>query len=254
MKRHYSLGRIAGIPIEVDASWFLVLGLVTWTLARNYFPSQLQGVPGWMYWPMGLVAASLLFTCVLLHELGHSLVARVAGIPVARVRLFLFGGVAQMGGHPHRPLIELWVALAGPAVSIALAALCAWLSMQMRPATMASAMSLVILRYLAVVNMALLLFNLLPGFPLDGGRALRAVLWAWFKDIVRATKIVTMLGQGLGLALIGLGILNAIRGQWLGGFWYVMLGAFLRDAAIASYQDVLMRQTLTDTLVRPSPN
>lgn len=254
MRRHYSLGRVAGIPIELDASWFLVLGLVTWTLSRGYFPSQLQGVPWGLYWVMGLVSASLLFACVLLHELGHSLVAKWAGIPVMRVRLFLFGGVAQIGGRPHRPLTEFLVALAGPVVSIVLAALCAWLSQQMRAATVASAMSLVILRYLAVVNMALVLFNLLPGFPLDGGRVLRAVLWAWYQDVVRATKIVTLLGQGLGLALIGLGILAGIRGQWLGGFWYVMLGVFLRDAAAASYQDVLLRQTLAETLVRPSPN
>jgi Zn-dependent protease len=254
MKRSYSLGRIAGIPIELDPSWFLVLGMVTWTLSRGYFPSQLQGIAWWRYWMMGLLSASLLFTCVLLHELGHSLVAKWAGIPVLRVRLFLFGGVAQIGGHPHTPWIEFLVALAGPLVSIVLAGLCAWLSQQMRAATLASAMSLVILRYLAVVNMALLLFNLLPGFPLDGGRALRAVLWAWFKDVVRATKIVTLLGQGLGLALMGLGILTVIRGQWLGGAWYVLLGVFLRDAAAASYQDLVMRQTLTETLVRPSPH
>lgn len=250
MTRRIPLGRVCGIPIELDASWFIILALVTWTLARGYFPDQLHGASQRLYWLMGGLAAVLLFGCVLLHELGHSLMAKRAGIPVTRVTLFLFGGVAQIGGYPRRPLIELVVALAGPAVSIVLAALCWWGSHLLHPGGPLTLITIVILRYLAMVNTALLVFNLLPGFPLDGGRTLRAVLWAWSGDLVRATRITTALGQALGLGLLALGAWALLQGRWIGGLWYVLLGLFLRDAALASYREAIIRQAMSGSLLR----
>lgn len=250
MTRRVALGRVCGIPIELDASWFIILALVTWTLARGYFPDQIQGASQRLYWLMGGISAVLLFGCVLLHELGHSFMAKRAGIPVTRVTLFLFGGVAQIGGHPRRPLIELVIALAGPVVSIVLATLCWWGSHLLHPSSPPGLITIVILRYLAMVNTALLVFNLLPGFPLDGGRTLRAILWAWSGDLVRATRITTVLGQGLGLGLLALGAWAILQGRWIGGLWYVVLGLFLRNAALASYREAIIRQTMSESLLR----
>ena len=242
MTRRIALGRLFGIPIYLDTSWFVVLGLVTWTLATRYFPFQVRGLSVPIYWCMGGLAAVLLFVCVLLHELGHSLIAKREGIPVNRVTLFLFGGVAQIASSPTRPLVELKVALAGPLVSIAIAALCAWGSSRIPLDTPTHAIAFAIARYLAVVNIAILVFNLLPGFPLDGGRVLRAALWAWSGDLLKATRITSTLGSAMGFCLLGLGLWAIFRGQWIGGIWYTCLGFFLRDAARVSYQEVLMRR------------
>ena len=240
---------MAGIPIFLDPSWFVVLVLVTWTLGARVFPSQLNGLLPAAYWGMGLAAALLLFACVLLHELSHALVARAFGIPVNRITLFIFGGVAQLGRESRQPSVELLVALAGPVASGALAAAGWWgagiLAAQLpspsatSPAQVAGLIGFVILKYLTMVNVAILVFNLLPGFPLDGGRVLRALLWAWLHDWSRATKIASTLGSGLAVALWALGVGAIIRGQWVGGMWYVLLGMFLWDAARASFQAAL---------------
>ena len=240
--RRLELGRVVGIPISVDAGWLIVLSLVTWTLATRYFPGQIASLTPAAYWGIGLAAAVLLFLCVLLHELGHSLVARLAGIPVSRITLFIFGGVAHIASESRRPLVELSVALAGPVVSAGLGGLCRWGAGLISPQTPPALAGVAILRYLAVVNMAILVFNLLPGFPLDGGRVLRAVLWAVMGDLRKATRIASALGSALGLGLIVLGAYAIFRGGALNGLWYVLLGWFLRDAAHASYQDVLLRQ------------
>jgi len=242
MMRCIVLGRLFGIPIHLDTSWFVILGLVTWTLATRYFPFQVRGLSVPMSWLMGGLAAVLLFVCVLLHELGHSLIAKREGIPVNRVTLFLFGGVAQIASSPTRPLVELKVALAGPLVSIAIAALCAWGSSRIPLETTPHIIAFVIARYLAVVNLAILVFNMLPGFPLDGGRVLRAALWAWSGDFLKATRVTSTLGSALGFGLLGLGLWAVFRGQWIGGIWYACLGFFLRDAALVSSREVLMRR------------
>lgn len=249
MQRPFELGRVAGIPIFLDPSWFVILALVTWTLGARVFPSQLSGLPPPAYWGMGLASALLLFTCVLLHELSHALVARAFGTPVNRITLFIFGGVAQLGRESRRPMVELLVALAGPAASGVLAAGGWWgagiLAAQLPsltatgPVQAAGLIGLVILKYLAMVNVAVIAFNLLPGFPLDGGRVLRALLWAWLKDWSKATKIASTLGSGLAVALWALGVTAIVRGRWVGGMWYVLLGVFLWDAARASFQAAL---------------
>jgi len=239
--RRFELGRVLGIPIEVDASWLLVLALVTWTLSRHHFPAELPQLPSAAHWLIGLTAALLLFTCVLLHELGHCVVARMAGIPVSRVTLFIFGGVAHIAHDPRRPLVELRIALAGPLVSAGIALLARTLAAAIPLGGTSSLIGAALLRYLAAVNLVILLFNLLPGFPLDGGRALRSILWASLRDLRLATRIVTLLGSVLGFGLLALGVLVFLRGNGIGGLWYICLGAFLHDAARASYQEVRLR-------------
>lgn len=260
MSRRLDLGRLFGVPFEIDASWFVILALVTWTLSRGYFPLYLHSLYGTshlLYWVMGFVAAVLLFVCVLLHELSHAVVARAHGIPVRRITLFIFGGVAQIAHDPTRPLVELRVALAGPLVSLALAGLCAWLKplLLVRVAAAADSARLLaevlliggaICGYLAMVNVALVVFNLLPGFPLDGGRVLRAVLWGWWGDLRKATRIASAVGNGLGLGLLAIGLLSMAQGRWINGVWSVLLGFYLRDAARASYAQVVARPPLVE--------
>lgn len=233
-RRQAALVRIAGIPIYIDASWLLIFAFVSWTLATGYFPGRLPGASALAYGLMGFVSALLLFVCVLSHELGHSLLAKASGIPVARVVLFVFGGVAHIGSSPRRPLTELKIAIAGPLVSLGIAALCLWLSAVWVPQTYGQQIAWAILRYVATVNIALIIFNLLPGLPLDGGRILRAILWALTKDPRKATRISATVGQGLGIALIVMGAFWLVRGDWINGMWYGFLGMFLRQAACAS--------------------
>ncbi len=244
MSSRVDLGRIAGIPIQLDPSWFVILALVTWTSATGYFPDVLRGASVETYWLLGLLAAGLLFVCVLLHELGHAVVAKAHGIPVKCVTLFLFGGVAQIAHDPKHPFVELKVALAGPLVSIAIAALCFWASQHLPTHTDAQLIGLAIVHYLWMVNTMIVLFNLLPGFPLDGGRILRAALWGWWGDLRKATRVASVCGSGLGIALLVLGGVSLVQGRWVNGVWSILLGFYLRDAAQASYQDVVMRRTL----------
>jgi Zn-dependent protease len=226
-----------GIPIRVEASWFAIAAFLAWSLSSRYFPSQLPGLSLSTYWLMGSAAALLLFACIVLHELGHSLVARRHGIRVSCVTLFMFGGVAQITDAPSRPSVELKVALAGPLVSVAIAFACA------RGAGALSVsgdgtlrLSAEVLHYLASINIGVAVFNLLPGFPLDGGRILRAILWAWTGSRTRSLRMASGLGAAFGTLLLALGVWVMAHGAWVGGLWYLFLGMFLRGAALASYR------------------
>jgi len=226
--------RVFGFPLQIDRSWYFVVLLMTWTLGTQVFPGQYPGLSVSAYWIMGLIAAVMLFVCVLLHELGHSFAARAYGIPVTRVTLFFFGGVAQIAREANRPSVEFVIALAGPLVSVLLAGLCYRVAAVMQVESESALMVFAIVQYLAVINSAILIFNLLPGFPLDGGRILRSLIWGVTGRLSTATRIVCALGSGLGWILIGLGVLRFATGSMIGGFWYAMLGAFLRNAAVAS--------------------
>ncbi len=226
--------RVAGIPIIIDPSWFIIAVLLAWSLGRGHFPSVLPGWPGWAHLALGAAAAVALFGCVLLHELGHALVARLHGLPVDSITLFIFGGVAHIAGESHRPGAELRIALAGPAVSGALAAGCGWLAPRA-----GSAAATALLDDLGWINLAVLVFNLLPGFPLDGGRVLRAALWAGLRSYARATRIAGAFGIALGFALMAFGVYALLKGAWTSGVWYLLLGSFLRDAARASRLQVM---------------
>ena len=229
--------RLFGIPIHLDASWFFIVTFIAWSLGHDYFPTAHPGFASGAYGLMGAAASLLLFACVLLHELSHSLVAQGYGIQVIRVKLFIFGGVAQIGGRPPRPAVELLVALAGPLMSALIAWGCAVWSSAIHGTHPFALAAAAILRYLTTINVAILLFNLLPGFPLDGGRVLRALLWALSGDLRQATRIASLLGAGFGIGLIILGAWTmAAQGRWTGGLWLCLLGSFLWGAARTSYR------------------
>ncbi len=225
-----------GIPIRIRPSWFYIAAFIAWTLANDYFPSRYPGLNALFYGILGLAAAMLLFLCVLLHELGHSVVARHHGLPVDCVTLFLFGGVARIMGGPKRPAVELQVALAGPLVTAGIAWSCSLIGRTMTSHGLFSFVTLALLQYLVVVNIGLLCFNLLPGFPLDGGRVMRALLWAGSGNVRWATRVASTVGAVLGIALAGLGVWAFLHHAWFSGIWYVIMGLFLRKAALEQGQ------------------
>ena len=237
-----NLFRIFGFAIRIDPSWFIVAGLVTWQFATLALPFWAPGLPAATYWLTGVLAALGYFVSVVLHELSHSLVARRFGLEMRGITLFIFGGVAEMPGEPPTAQAEFLVAAAGPAASFALALACGagYLASQGGglPAPVAAVCGL-----LGGLNAMLGLFNLVPAFPLDGGRMLRAVLWGWSGSLRRATRIAAGIGSGFGLVLVGLGLISTVRGSW-SGLWLVLVGFFVRNAAQASYQQLLLRRAL----------
>ena len=257
---NWRIGRALGIPIYVHASWFAVFFFVTWSLATGVLPDALPGLSAPRYWSMGGIAALLLFLSVLLHELGHSYVALRYQIPIKQITLFIFGGMAHMGKEPPSPRAEFLIAIAGPVVSLILGAGCfggavAVESLFAQP----EARGLMVLgSLLSMVNVQLGLFNLIPGFPLDGGRILRAGLWALNKDFNRATSQASLAGIGFGvvLGLIGAGLMV---GTWSGalgqsiatnGGWLLFIGVFLFSAALSSRRQAAHRTSLTSLTVR----
>ena len=234
----WQLFRILGVPINVDASWFLILALLTWNLI-TLIGAATPDLPAAAHWLLGLATALGFFACLVLHELGHALAARTVGVPIRGITLFLFGGVAEMGDEPPSAGSEFFVAVAGPAVSAALAGLF-WLSALLLEVPAVA----VPLRFLAGINAVVLLFNLVPAFPLDGGRVLRSALWAALGDLRRATYWASLSGVGFACALIGLGVLCLLGGAAFQGLWLCLIGMFLYSAARGSYQQVLVRQAL----------
>lgn len=235
------VGSVRGIELRLHLSWLLAVGFLTWSLARGWFP---QFYPGWSegaYYVVGAVAATLLFASVLLHEFGHALTALRLGVPVRSITLFIFGGVAELKRDADRPGAEFWIAIMGPVVSAALALGC-WL---LRPIAGAlSQQALAVVSYLALLNGLLLAFNLIPGFPLDGGRILRAILWGTLKDFRRATAIAVSIGQGVAFLLIGWGLFRLLGGDLLGGAWTAFTGWFLSNAATTAGQQAAAQEQL----------
>ncbi len=257
---NWKIGRALGIPIHLHASWFAVFFFVTWSLATGYLPDTLPGLSAPRYWGMGGIAALLLFLSVLLHELGHSYVALRYQIPIRQITLFIFGGMAHMGKEPPSPRAEFLIAMAGPLVSLILGAVCLGGAMAMESLfSQPSMKGLIVLgSLLGMVNMQLGLFNLIPGFPLDGGRVLRAGLWARNKDFHRATSQAAFAGIGFGVALGLIGVV-LIGGAWSGllsqsiatnGVWLMCIGAFLFAAALTHKRQTAPRMLLTSVAVR----
>jgi len=234
------LGRIMGIPIGLDLSWFLVFVLLTWTLAASYYPSEFGHWSVPLYWVMGALTAIMLFVSVVLHELGHSLVALRYGIPVRSITLFIFGGVAQIASEPSKAAAEFVIAIAGPLVSLALAVLFTVLKPVFAPIEPLWGL----LKYLAFINFALVLFNLIPGFPLDGGRVLRAVVWAVTKNFRRATMTAAGVGRLFGFFFIIVGVWQMLAGNFGGGLWIAFIGWFLESAASSQMNQVVLRDLL----------
>jgi Zn-dependent protease len=227
--RTIPLGHVFGIPIGVHYSWFTILVLLTWVLAVSYYPAEFHGWSAVLYWIMGALTAILLFVAVLLHELGHAAVALRYQVPVRGITLFIFGGVAQMGEEPPSAVAEFWIAVAGPLVSTTLAAGFSLL----QGALSGVAPLLALTKYLAYVNGTLALFNLIPGFPLDGGRAFRAAVWAITHNLRRATLLTANLGRAVSLLFIVLGVWQVIDGNISTGLWIALIGWFLETAARA---------------------
>ncbi len=238
-KQTISLGRLFGIPIRLHYSWFLIFALLTWSLATSYYPYELTRQPAALYWVMGAGTAVILFGSVLLHELGHSLVALRFKIPVRRITLFIFGGVAEIGREPPSPSSEFLIAIAGPSVSFGLAALFAVL----QAAAGAWAPLFLIAKYLAFINGSLALFNMIPGFPLDGGRVLRSIVWGATHNLRLATKVAANLGKLVGFIFIAIGVWQVFTGD-LGGLWFAFIGWYLQNAADSQMQ----QQTVADQL------
>jgi Zn-dependent protease len=224
----FRAGRFLGIDVRVDFSWFIILGLILWSFTASVFPARLPGYSTWTYVLMGFAGGVLFFVSLLLHELSHSVVARAKGIPVEDITLFIFGGVARTRLEAAKPGDEFVIAGVGPLMSLAIAAVLwafAWAGGRLGFAPPV----LVVADYLALLNLILALFNLLPGFPLDGGRLLRSAAWHWTKDLKRATRIASTGGRWLGYVLIALGLLQAFNGVVISGLWLVFIGWFLRN-------------------------
>jgi Zn-dependent protease len=238
------LFRVLGIPVFVHFSWFIVFGLIAWTLATGYFPERYPNLPVTSYWAKGLLASLFFFVSILLHELGHSLVALRSGIAIRSITLFIFGGVARLEKDPPDGRTELRMAAAGPAVSVALAGLFMGASLLARPGGTPWAVA----RYLAVINLVVAAFNLVPAFPLDGGRLLRGLLWRSMGK-ARATRVAARAGTLFAYFLMASGVVSMLRGAGISGMWYVLIGWFLKDASTGAYQSARVDEALRGVTV-----
>ena len=244
------VARIIGIDIEIHLSWLAILALLTWTLSDGVFPDRYEGWSTTAYWVVGSLSAVLLFVTVLIHELAHAIVAKRRGLDVPRITLFIFGGVSHMSRQPKTPGEEFAIAAAGPATSVAIAGVAllgALATMNWNEKVAA------VCFYLGTVNVVLAVFNILPGFPLDGGRVLRSIAWKRTASFRQATRIASGVGEmfGYGLLLLGAGIL--LSGYALNGLWFMFIGWFLLNAAKAEagnmqLESILGRLTARDVM------
>lgn len=247
--KRLSLFKLFGIDIGIDLSWTFLFLLITWSLARGLFPFTYEGLPRGVYWWMGIAGASGLFLSLLFHELCHAVVARRYDIPVRGITLFVFGGVAEMAGEPKRPKSEFLMAIVGPISSVLLGAV--FLVLELLGSSLAWPIPLRgVLGYLTWINFMVAVFNMLPAFPLDGGRVLRAALWSYKGDLRWATRIAASVGSGFAFLLMLLGFIRVFYGDFVGGIWYFIIGLFLHQASQASYQAVIVRETLAGVPVR----
>ena len=270
MQRGIPLFSVLGIRIRLDYTWFIVFVLFAWSLAYGYFPENNPGFTPGAYLAMGVLSSLLLFVCVLIHELSHSYVSNTLGLEVKGITLFIFGGVAEISKEPEEAVTELKVAIAGPVASLLLALLFKVLQLALE-AAVASPLETVIggaviggavqngpalsgpsllsaasavLGFLYYINIVLAVFNMIPGFPLDGGRILRALWWWWTGNMLGATRVASSVGKGFALFLIVLGFLQIISGLLVQGIWAVLIGMFLRQAAEGGFRQVMIKTTL----------
>ncbi len=241
--KSFELFKLLGFSVKIDLSWLVIAVLVTWTLAAGVFPTTFPDLDPATYWIMGAAGMLGLFVSIVLHELSHSLVARRFGMQMKGITLFIFGGVAEMGDEPPNAKAEFWMAIAGPIASVVISAVC---FAAYRAGTALGWPVAVngVLAELAWINGILVAFNIIPAFPLDGGRVLRAILWQLQGNMRRATRITSQIGAGFGVFLIILGLANFISGVFVAGMWYVLIGLFLRSAAQSSYQQLIIRRAL----------
>lgn len=236
-KNAVQLFEIFGFKLKVDPSWLLIAALIVWSLSTSYFPDVAPGLTATVYTMLGIVAMLGMFASLILHELSHSVVARSYGLKVGGITLFIFGGVAELEEEPHNPKSEFLIAIAGPLMSLALAALFYGLSSM-------AGLTGAVFGYLALINLVLAVFNLIPAFPLDGGRMLRAVIWGVTQDLLRATRISSRIGSAFGLFLMLTGAFAVFSGGGIGGFWQILIGFFIINASNGSYQNLVVKAAL----------
>jgi Zn-dependent protease len=242
------LGRIMGIPVRIHYSMWFVFILIAWSLAVGYMPSQYPGLGVVTYWAIGIVSAIILFASVLIHELSHSYIAKKNGLPIGRITLFFFGGVSEMTEEPQDPGLEVRMAAAGPLMSFLIAGVLGglWYLGGLVKAPVAVTATL---GYGALINAVLGVFNLLPAFPLDGGRVLRGSIWKRSKSLVGATRTATRVSEGISLLMMLGGFVSIIFGNFVNGLWIIFLGWFIRSGAETSLRQTLVGETLSGVTV-----
>ena len=236
----FRLGSILGFEVRIDSSWFVIFFLILWTLSAGAFPTQFRELSSWTHFVMGTAGTVLFFVSLLLHELAHSLAARSKGISVKGITLFIFGGIAQISSEAKTPGDEFQIAVVGPLTSFAIALACS-LTVWLGEVSNWSVAVTGVFGYLAFINFALGIFNLLPGFPLDGGRVFRAIVWKCTGNLTRATEIASSSGKALGFVILILGVLLLFRGLIFNGLWLVLIGLFLQNAARRTYEQQLLQ-------------
>jgi Zn-dependent protease/CBS domain-containing protein len=246
--RRFQLFKIFGFQISVDPSWFVIFALVSWSLAVQYFPGLREDLVPATAWVMGVAGALLFFASIVLHEVSHALMARRYGLPIKGITLFIFGGVAEMTDEPPTPQAEFMVAVAGPIATVLITAVAFVV------ATVGSGLGWPfavtgVAQVVALLNGMLALFNIVPAFPLDGGRMMRSLLWHWKDNLRWATRVTSSIGSVFGAVLIGVGVMlllftDSSGGGWINGIWFALIGLFLRNAARMSYQQLLLRRAL----------
>lgn len=247
--KRITLFKLVGFEVQIDFSWLILAFLVTWTLAVGYFPLRYHNLSTAIYWWMGVIGALGLFTSIIFHEFAHSIVARRYGIPIKGITLFIFGGVAEMTKEPPNPKSEFMMAIAGPIASV-IAGIFFWLLAKLAEMTNWPLAVSGVLTYLGWINIVLAIFNMVPAFPLDGGRVLRSILWGLKKNLYWATRIASAIGGSFGILLIILGGINFFTGNIIGGIWWFVLGLFIRSASQMAFQQMLLRGMLKGEPVR----
>jgi Zn-dependent protease len=224
-----SLGKIFGINLRIDQSWFIMVVFLSWLLAENYFPVEIPNSTELIYWLMAIITSILFFITVLLHELGHSLTARHFNLKPLDITLYIFGGLADIGGNINNALAEFWIAFAGPMTSFVLAMILYFVdNMFIKYPTVRYT-----IHYLAYTNFFLAFFNMLPAFPLDGGRVFRALLWKITKEFQKATQISLRISRGIAFLFIFTGLFVLVNGRISQGLWIIFIGWFLESATAA---------------------
>jgi len=239
--RSFQIAKIFGIPFRLDFSWFLIFIFVTLMLSMSFFPDSFKGWHSAYYWIVGIATSLLFFASVIIHELAHSIVSKRTGIPVKSITLFLFGGIAQIGKEATQPKTDLVISIVGPVSSVLLAGIFYGMAYLFNDRNV---YLFALTSYLAYVNLLLAAFNMIPGFPLDGGRVLRAVIWLATGNFLRATKIATTAGYVISIAIIVAGVLIFFIWGYFDGLWLIFIGFFLNSSARATYQQTILRENL----------
>ncbi|MFO7888220.1 MAG: site-2 protease family protein [Eubacteriales bacterium] len=249
MKGSLTLFRIKDIEVKLHISWIIIFALISFSMATGYLPMNYPEVQPYIYWLFGAGIAILMLLSILLHELSHSLVSKKLGVDVKTITLFIFGGIAQMDNEPDSPIKELKIAIAGPLMSIFLFLF--FLALSYLIGFFSSSEILIgSIAYISTINLILALFNLIPAFPMDGGRVLRSIIWKVKGDLTFATKIASSMGDMFGYFLIFLGLYWAFTGNIVNGIWFVFIGWFIKNLSESSYQNMLMSDMFNKIHIR----